>query len=156
MQLLYRAHENMGFRLLLNQAETIGINGHEIGIIGVENWGKSPFEQYGDLRKAIADLKPVPFKILLSHDPSHWQAEVHEKTDISLTLSGHTHAMQFGFKIGRYQWSPVKYIYKLWSGLYGNNGQYLYVNRGLGSLGFPGRIGMRPEITCITLISSDR
>jgi len=156
IQLLYRAHENMGFRLLLNQAETIGINGHEIGIIGVENWGKPPFEQYGDLRKAIADLKPVPFKILLSHDPSHWQAEVHEKTDISLTLSGHTHAMQFGFKIGRYQWSPVKYIYKLWSGLYGNNGQYLYVNRGLGSLGFPGRIGMRPEITCITLISSDK
>ncbi len=152
MQLLYQAHEKMDFRLLLNQAETIGINGHEIGIIGVENWGKPPFEQYGNLQEAMVDLKPVPFKILLSHDPSHWQAEVHEKTDIDLTLSGHTHAMQFGFKVGKYQWSPVKYIYRLWSGLYGNNGQYLYVNRGLGSLGFPGRIGMRPEITLITLI----
>jgi predicted MPP superfamily phosphohydrolase len=156
MKLLYRAHESMNFRLLLNQSETIGINGHEIGIVGIENWGKPPFVQYGNLRKAIGDLKPVPFKILLSHDPSHWQAEVHEKTDIDLTLSGHTHAMQFGFRIGKYQWSPVKYIYKLWSGLYGNNGQYLYVNRGLGSLGFPGRIGMRPEITLITLISSDK
>lgn len=154
MQLLYRAHENMDFRLLLNQSDTISINGHEIGIIGVENWGKPPFEQYGNLQKAIAGLKPVAFKILLSHDPSHWQAEVHEKTDIDLTLSGHTHAMQFGFKVGRFQWSPVKYMYRMWSGLYGDNGQYLYVNRGLGSLGFPGRIGMRPEITLIKLISS--
>jgi predicted MPP superfamily phosphohydrolase len=154
MQLLYRAHEMMDFRLLLNQSDTISIDGHEIGIIGVENWGKPPFEQYGNLQKAIAGLKPVAFKILLSHDPSHWQAEVHDKTDVDLTLSGHTHAMQFGIRIGRFQWSPVKYMYKLWSGLYGNNGQYLYVNRGLGSLGFPGRIGMRPEITLIRLISS--
>jgi predicted MPP superfamily phosphohydrolase len=154
MQLLYKAHQNMDFRLLLNQSDTISINGHTIGILGVENWGKPPFEQYGDLQKAIAGLKPVTFKILLSHDPSHWQAEVHEKTDIDLTLSGHTHAMQFGFKVGRFQWSPVKYMYKLWSGLYGNNGQYLYVNRGLGSLGFPGRIGMRPEITLIKLVAS--
>jgi predicted MPP superfamily phosphohydrolase len=156
MQFLYRAYEKMDFRLLLNQSETIGINGHEIGIIGVENWGKPPFEKYGDLSKAMADLKPVPFKMLLSHDPSHWQEEVHEKTDINLTLSGHTHAMQFGFKLGSYQWSPIKYLYKLWSGLYGKNGQYLYVNRGLGSLGFPGRVGMRPEITLITLVSSDQ
>jgi len=155
MQLLYRAHEKMDFRLLLNQSDTLGINGHEIGIIGVENWGKPPFEQYGNLQKAVSDLKPVSFKILLSHDPSHWQEEVHQKTDIDLTLSGHTHAMQFGFRIGRFQWSPVKYLYRLWSGLYGNKGQYLYVNRGLGSLGFPGRIGMRPEITLITLLSSE-
>ncbi len=151
MQLLYRAHEMMDFRLLLNQSDIISINGNDIGIIGVENWGKPPFEQYGDLQEAMADLGPVDFKILLSHDPSHWQAEVHQKTDIDLTLSGHTHAMQFGIKVGRFQWSPVKYIYRFWSGLYGNNGQYLYVNRGLGSLGFPGRIGMRPEITLFDL-----
>jgi predicted MPP superfamily phosphohydrolase len=156
MQLFYRAHENMNFRLLLNQAVTVSINGDEIGIIGVENWGKPPFKRYGNLRKAMANLKPVSFKILLTHDPSHWQAEIQEKRDINLTLSGHTHAMQFGFKIGKYQWSPIKYLYELWSGLYGSNGQYLYVNRGLGSLGFPGRIGMRPEITLITLTLSDQ
>lgn len=151
MELLYKTHRAIGFKLLMNQSDTIALNGHEIGIIGVENWGKPPFMQYGDLKKATENLKSLPFKILLSHDPSHWTAEVYEKTDIDLTLSGHTHAMQFGFKIGKNQWSPVKYIYKFWSGLYGNNGQYLYVNRGLGSLGFPGRVGMRPEITLITL-----
>ena len=151
MNLLYALHKAMGFKLLLNDSDLISLNGHAIGIIGVENWGKPPFMQYGDLEKATKNLKPVPFKILLSHDPSHWSAEVHKKTDIDLTLSGHTHAMQFGIKIGKFQWSPVKYIYKLWSGLYGNNGQYLYVNRGLGSLGFPGRVGMRPEITLIQL-----
>ncbi len=151
MKLLYSMHKSMGFRLLLNESDVLKKDGHEIGIIGVENWGKPPFMQYGDLKKATENLKPVPFKILLSHDPSHWSAEIHEKTDIDLTLSGHTHGMQFGFKIGKFQWSPVKYIYKLWSGLYGNNGQYLYVNRGLGSLGFPGRVGMRPEITLIGL-----
>ncbi len=156
MRLLFSAYEQMDFRLLRNQSETIRINGHEIGIIGVENWGKPPFGKYGDLSKAMADLKPVPFKMLLSHDPSHWQEEVYDKTDIHLTLSGHTHAMQFGFKMGNFKWSPIKYLYKLWSGLYGKDGQYLYINRGLGSLGFPGRVGMRPEITLITLVSSDK
>ncbi|QAA82971.1 metallophosphoesterase [Aequorivita sp. H23M31] len=139
----------IGFRLLLNESEIVIVNSNEVAIIGVENWGKPPFNQYGDLEKALKTVREIPSKILLSHDPSHWKEEVLSHPDIFLTLSGHTHGMQAGFSVGGKQWSPIKYKYKEWAGLYEQRGQYLYVNRGLGWMGFPGRFGMRPEITCI-------
>lgn len=142
-------HKKIGFKLLLNEAEILIINSHEVALIGVENWGKPPFKQYGDLVKALATVNNISPKILLSHDPSHWKEEVLNHPDIFLTLSGHTHGMQAGVSIGSKQWSPIKYKYKEWAGLYQVAGQYLYVNRGLGWMGFPGRFGMRPEITCI-------
>ena len=139
------------FQLLLNDSEIIDKEGDKIAIVGVENWGNPPFKQYGDLSKAIENVKDIPFKILLSHDPTHWNEEVVDKTNIALTLSGHTHGMQAGIKIRSKQWSPIKYKYKQWAGLYRESNQYLYVNRGLGWMGFPGRLGMRPEITFIEL-----
>lgn len=142
-------HKEIGFNLLLNESEIFKIDNSEIAIIGVENWGAPPFKQYGDLNKAIRSVDHIPFKILLSHDPSHWSLEVIEKTNISLTLSGHTHGMQAGIQFRTKKWSPIKYKYKHWAGLYQHLDQYLYVTRGLGWLGFPGRLGMRPEITCI-------
>ncbi|MDU8885682.1 metallophosphoesterase [Yeosuana sp. MJ-SS3] len=144
-------YNDIGFKLLLNESVIISENNEDIAIIGVENWGKQPFKQYGDLKRAMQNVKNVSFKILLSHDPSHWSEEVLFKTNISLTLSGHTHGMQLGFHYKNMQWSPIKYKHKHWAGLYDHNGQYLYINRGLGWLGFPGRIGMRPEITLIEL-----
>jgi predicted MPP superfamily phosphohydrolase len=153
LMMLFKVHEDMGFELLRNAWDTVRINGSTLGIIGVENWGQPPFKQYGDLDKAMDGLPETGFNILLSHDPSHWDAKVLNKTTIPLTLSGHTHAMQFGVRLGKFRWSPSKYIYSRWNGLYRENGQALYVNRGLGFLGFPGRIGLRPEITLITLRS---
>ncbi|WAC03964.1 metallophosphoesterase [Lacinutrix neustonica] len=147
-------YKAIGFKLLLNEAEIIEKSGEYLALIGVENWGSPPFKQYGDLKKAMAEVSRIPFKILLSHDPSHWKEEVINTTNISLTLSGHTHGMQAGFEYKKLQWSPIKYKYKEWAGLYKENNQYLYVNRGLGWLGFPGRLGMRPEITCIELKST--
>ena len=141
--------EDIGFKLLLNQSEVIERNGEKIAIVGVENWGSPPFKQYGDLDKAYKSLNGVPFKILLSHDPSHWSEEVLKTTDIALTLSGHTHGMQAGIHLKNSHWSPIKYKYQHWAGLYTEGNQHLYVTRGLGWLGFPGRLGMRPEITCI-------
>ncbi len=153
MNMFYDVHRDMGFRLLRNEGDTLRIKGALLAVIGVENWGQPPFKQYGDLQKSLQHIPDTAFKVLLSHDPTHWDAQVNGKTDIQLTLSGHTHAMQFGVKIGRFRWSPSKYIYKRWMGLYRENGQMLYVNRGLGFIGFPGRIGLRPEITLITLKS---
>jgi predicted MPP superfamily phosphohydrolase len=144
-------YEAIDFKLLLNEPEIISENNEHIAIIGVENWGKPPFKQYGDLQKALKNVENIPFKILLSHDPIHWTEEVIDKTDISLTLSGHTHGMQAGFQHKNFQWSPIKYKYEHWAGLYKKQAQYLYVNRGLGWLGFPGRLGMRPEITFLEL-----
>jgi uncharacterized protein len=140
-----------GFDLLLNEHRTISLNGDSLEIIGVENWGKPPFPQYGDLGKAMSGVDPQHVKILLSHDPSHWDLQVSQKEDIDLTLSGHTHGMQFGIEIGNFRWSPSKWTYRHWAGLYAENGQQLYVNRGLGYTGFPGRVGIRPEITLLTL-----
>lgn len=148
---LKSAHQEIGFRLLLNESESVKIGNSEIAIIGVENWGLPPFPQYGNLPTASSKAKDKPFKILLSHDPSHWDAEVLQKTDIDLTLSGHTHGMQFGIEVGNIKWSPVKYKYPRWAGLYQEGRQYLYVNRGFGNIGFPGRVGMPPEITVIEL-----
>ena len=107
----------------------------------------------GDLPRAMSGVHPDQIKILLSHDPSHWDLQVDEKEDIDLTLSGHTHGMQLGIEIGKFRWSPSKWTYRHWAGLYGENGQQLYVNRGLGYTGFPGRIGIRPEITLLILQS---
>ena len=139
------------FQLLNNSNEVLVKESDSIAIIGVENWGRPPFSQYGDLQKAMFGISGVAFKILLSHDPTHWDAEIKSLTDIALTLSGHTHGMQFGIEIGSFSWSPAKYIYPRWAGLYHFNNQYLYVNRGFGYIGFPGRVGMPPEITLITL-----
>ena len=144
-------YNDIGFKLLLNESETIEINSEKIAIIGVENWGKPPFKQYGDLQTALKNIDDTPFKILLSHDPTHWTEEVIDKTYIALTLSGHTHGMQAAINLKNKTWSPIKYKYQHWAGLYTHNNQYLYVNRGLGWIGFPGRLGMRPEITVIEL-----
>ena len=144
-------YKKIDFKLLLNEAVSIEKEGQKIAIVGVENWGNPPFKQYGDLKKALKNVVNIPFKILLSHDPSHWNEEVTEKTNIALTLSGHTHGMQAGINIKSKNWSPIQYKYKQWAGLYKNLNQYLYVTRGLGWMGFPGRLGMRPEITLIEL-----
>ena len=144
-----------GFDLLLNENRTISLNGSSLSIIGVENWGKPPFPQLGDLEKALRGADPDLIRILLSHDPSHWDLMVKGREDIALTLSGHTHGMQFGIEIGNFRWSPSKWTYKHWAGHYLENGQHLYVNRGLGYTGFPGRVGIRPEITLITLQIED-
>ncbi len=142
----------IGFNLLLNQHVFIEKGNDRIAVVGVENWGKN-FKQAGDLKKASQELTKDDFKILLSHDPSHWEYEVkeHEK-HFQLTLSGHTHGLQFGIEIpGFFKWSPVQYVYKQWAGLYENLGRYIYVNRGLGFHAYPGRVGIWPEITVIQL-----
>lgn len=144
-------YKKIDFKLMLNEAVSIEKEGQKIAILGVENWGNPPFKQYGDLKKAMKSIVNISFKILLSHDPSHWNEEVTEKTNIALTLSGHTHGMQAGINIKSKNWSPIQYKYKQWAGLYERFNQYLYVNRGLGWMGFPGRLGMRPEITLIEL-----
>ena len=146
-------YTDIGFKLLLNESQIISKNNEQIAIIGIENWEKPPFKQYGNLQKAIKAVKAIPFKILLSHDPTHWTEEVMDKTNITLTLAGNTHGMQAAFQYKNLQWSPIKYKFKHWAGLYKHNQQYLYVNRGLGWLGFPARIGMRPEIPLIELRS---
>jgi predicted MPP superfamily phosphohydrolase len=148
-------HANSGWRLLMNEHVAIEKNGQKIALLGVENWGGNlRFPRYGKLENAHADTEHYPFKILLSHDPSHWDVQVSQEkvyNDIDLTLSGHTHGMQFGIEIPGLKWSPVQYIYKHWAGLYKQENQYLYVNRGLGFLGYPGRLGIWPEITVIEL-----
>ena len=144
-------YKKIGFKLLLNENDIIENGAEKIAIIGVENWGNPPFKQYGDLSLALEDTSEVPFKILLSHDPTHWEEEVIKNTNIDLTLSGHTHGMQAGVNLKNKKWSPIKYKYKHWAGLHKIKDQYLHVNRGLGWLGFPGRVGMRPEITYIEL-----
>ncbi len=155
MNRLYRAHRDSGFTLLRNQSVKIKRGRSEIFIAGVENWGLPPFRQYGDLDKALEDIPGDAYTILLSHDPSHWDAEVLGKTNVRLTLSGHTHGMQFGIRTRWFRWSPIQWKYPRWIGLYAEGGQYLYVNPGLGYIGYAGRIGVPPEITLITLKRSE-
>ena len=145
--------KEIGFDLLLNESRFLERDGQRIAIIGVENWGKGGFKKAGDLKKAAAQIKPDDFKILMSHDPSHWEAEViPDDYHYHLTLSGHTHGMQFGIEIpGWIKWSPVKWRYKHWAGIYEELGQYINVNRGFGYLGYPGRVGIWPEVTVIEL-----
>ncbi len=152
MNLLYEYQSEMNFQLLNNQNSIISKNGESIGIVGVENWGNRPFPQRGDLDEAIKGLENIPFKILMSHDPTHWTKKVlPHKSHFDLTLSGHTHGMQFGIEIPGFKWSPIEYIYPQWADLYEKSGEFLYVNRGFGFLGFPGRAGIMPEITIIEL-----
>ncbi len=152
MEDLYDAHNEMGWDLLLNESRFIEKDGERLAIIGVENWG-SGFKKAGDLNKALNKVSEKDFKILLTHDPSHWEAQViPHPFKIHLTLSGHTHGMQFGIEIpGIIKWSPAKWRYKQWAGVYGENKQYLNVNRGFGYLAYPGRVGMWPEVSVITL-----
>ena len=150
--LLKKVHKEIGFKLLLNNAVQIKKDNDAIALIGVENWGKGGFHKYGSLTKAAANVADDEFKILMSHDPSHWEAKTLEHAKhINLALAGHTHGMQFGIELFGFQWSPVKYVYPQWAGLYEKDGKYLYVNRGFGFLGFKGRLGIWPEITVITL-----
>ena len=141
-----------GFRLLKNENVAIERNGDKIYILGVENWGIPPFPQYGDLDKALQDVPENAVKILMSHDPSHFDEEVkNNPINIQLTLSGHTHGMQFGLDLKNIRWSPVQFKYKKWADLYESNGKYLYVNRGFGVIAYPGRVGVKPEITVFEL-----
>jgi predicted MPP superfamily phosphohydrolase len=153
MEKLLRNQTKMGFEMLLNSHTRIQKDGQSIVLAGVENWGsRRGFAKYGDLPKALEGVSSNEFTILLSHDPSHWEEETlsHEK-NIHLTLSGHTHGMQFGVEIPGIKWSPSKYIYPRWAGLYAENNRHLYVNRGFGFIGYPGRVGILPEITIIEL-----
>ena len=148
-------HAQMGWKLMMNEHKIFEKNGEQFALIGIENWGaKAGFPKYGDMRAATAGLDPAitPFSLLMSHDPSHWEAQVQpEYPYIDLTLSGHTHGMQFGVDIPGFKWSPVQYVYKQWAGLYAEGKQRLYVNRGFGFIGYPGRVGIMPEITVLTL-----
>lgn len=147
---LKATHKLMGWNLLMNESRYLSQNGDKIAILGIENWSaKGRFPKYGSLAKAYENTDEASVKILLSHDPSHWRAEVLEQyEDIDLMLAGHTHGMQFGIEIGNFRWSPVQYFYEEWADLYTKANQYLYVNRGFGFIGYPGRIGILPEI-CI-------
>ena len=150
---LAKVHENMGWRLLMNEHVVLEKNGEGIALLGIENWSnKARFPKHGKMDLAYAGAEKYPFKILMSHDPSHWDGQVRSQyPDIDLTLSGHTHGMQFGVEIPGFKWSPVQYVYKQWAGLYEKGKQKLYVNRGFGFIGYPGRVGILPEITVIEL-----
>ena len=150
---LFQLQKQMGWQLLLNEHCYLERDGEKIALIGVENWGHGRFSKYGDLNKAMEGVNTEDFKILMSHDPTHWQEVVlPENKDIQLTLSGHTHGMQCGIEIpGWLKWSPSQYIYKYWGGMYEEGGKYLNVNRGFGYHAFPGRLGVWPEITVIEL-----
>mgnify|MGYP001493162543 FL=1 len=150
---LLNSQKEMGFKLLLNESVNINSLNQSISLVGVENWGKGGFRKNGDIDKACVGLRKKDFKVVMSHDPSHWdQILLNHQTHFHLTLSGHTHGMQFGIEIpGWIKWSPVKWVYKYWAGIYYEKNQYLNVNRGFGVLGFPGRVGVWPEISVITL-----
>ena len=154
MEEMYRVHKQLGWKLMLNEHVIFEKDGEQLALIGVENWGANlHFKKYGRLDLAYKGTEAVPFKLLLSHDPSHFDTEVTEQyKDIDLTLSGHTHGFQFGIEIpGYFRWSPAQYIYKQWAGIYRKGKQYVYVNRGLGCLGYMGRVGIQPEITVLEL-----
>lgn len=153
LQKLKNIQREMGWNLLLNENSIIEKSGERIALVGVENWGENGFKKAGDLDKACVGISEKDFKILMSHDPSHWQSVVkHDPRNFQLTLSGHTHGMQFGIEIpGILKWSPIKYRYKNWAGIYEEFGRYINVNRGFGFLGYPGRVGIWPEITVIQL-----
>ena len=142
-----------GFKLLRNENIALEKNGEKIYLLGVENWGIKPFPQYGDLDKALVGVPENAIKVLMSHDPTHFDEVVKKhKTNVHLTLSGHTHGMQFGLDLKNIKWSPVKFKYKKWADLYESEGKYLYVNRGFGVIAYPGRVGINPEITVIELV----
>jgi predicted MPP superfamily phosphohydrolase len=151
---LKKVHAQLGWKLMMNEHAIFEKNGEKIALLGIENFGaKGRFPKYGRMQDAYLGTENIPFKILLSHDPSHWDYQVtKEYKDIDLMLSGHTHGMQFGLDNPYFKWSPVKWMYKQWAGLYEEGKQKLYVNRGFGFIGYPGRVGILPEITVIELI----
>ena len=151
---LKQVHADMGWRLLMNEHVILEKNEEQIALLGIENWSaKANFPKHGKMKNAHAGTEKYPFKILMSHDPSHWEAEVvTQYKDVDLMLSGHTHGMQFGVELPGFKWSPVQYMYKQWAGLYEGENQKLYVNRGFGFIGYPGRVGVLPEITVIELV----
>jgi predicted MPP superfamily phosphohydrolase len=153
---LYEVHKNLGWDLLLNENRIIEQSGDKIAIVGVENWGSNlRFPRKGDLVKAKENTDEAAVKLLLSHDPSHWRAQVlKDHKDIDMMFAGHTHGMQFGIEFGDFKWSPAQYVYPEWSGLYEHEKQKLYVNVGYGFLGYPGRIGILPEVTVFELKSA--
>lgn len=153
LETLKKTHADMGWRLLMNEHVAFEKKGQQIALLGIENWGaKGRFPKYGKMDLAHPGTEQIPFKILLSHDPSHWDAQIRtEYPDIDLMLSGHTHGMQFGLENPYFKWSPVQWMYKQWAGLYEEGKQKLYVNRGFGFIGYPGRVGILPEITVIEL-----
>lgn len=154
LEKLKDAHKTLGWRLLMNEHVAIEKDNEKIALLGIENWGaKGNFPKYGKMNEAHKGTENYPFKILMSHDPSHWDAEIKPKyDDIDLTLAGHTHGMQFGVELPFFKFSPVQWMYKQWAGLYEDGSQKLYVNRGFGFIGYPGRVGILPEITVIELV----
>lgn len=153
LERLKQVHAQLGWRLLMNEHVLFEKGGEQIALLGIENWGaKGRFPKYGKMQEAYPGTEKIPFKMLLSHDPSHWDAEVKTQySDINLMFSGHTHGMQFGLENPYFKWSPVQWMYKQWAGLYEEGNQKLYVNRGYGFIGYPGRVGILPEITVIEL-----
>lgn len=151
---LKQVHKQMGWRLLMNEHVELERNGDAIALLGIENWSAlAQFPKYGRMDLAYPGTEKYPFKILMSHDPTHWDAEVRPKYgDIDLTLAGHTHGMQFGLETPFFKWSPVQWVYRQWAGLYEEGKQKIYVNRGYGFIGYPGRVGIMPEITVIELV----
>ena len=148
---LITAHKELGFDLLLNENRFLELGGEKLAILGVENWG-TRFSKHGLLDKAYLGTEEASVKLLLSHDPTHWDAQVRPTyKDIDVMFAGHTHGTQFGVNIGDFTWTPVQHVYRQWGGLYQEDSQYLYVNRGFGYLGYPGRVGMPPEITIFEL-----
>lgn len=154
LEALKQVHAKLGWRLLMNEHVELEKAGSKIALLGIENWSaKGRFPKYGKMEQAYPGAAKYPFKILMSHDPSHWDAQVRTTyPDIDLMLSGHTHGMQFGVQMPGFQWSPVQYLYKQWAGLYEEGTQKLYVNPGFGFIGYPGRVGILPEITVIELV----
>jgi len=146
-------HKEMGWDLLMNEHRILKVDGDELAILGIENWGTGRFSKYGNLAKAYLHTDEIPAKVLLSHDPSHWDAQVRPSyPNIDLTLAGHTHGFQFGIEIGNFKWSPSQYAYTQWADLYQEGDQQLYVNRGFGFIGYPGRVGILPEVTILELV----
>jgi predicted MPP superfamily phosphohydrolase len=154
LEILKKVHAKLGWRLLMNEHVALEKGGEQIALLGIENWSaKARFPKHGRMDLAHPGTEKYPFKILMSHDPSHWDAQVKtDYPDIDLMLSGHTHGMQFGIEIPGFKWSPVQYMYKQWGGLYEADKMKLYVNRGFGFIGYPGRVGVLPEITVIELV----
>ena len=149
---LVAAHRHMGYDILMNEHRFLEQGGEKIAIVGNENWGGGGFAKYGKLEKAYQGTREAAVKLLLSHDPSHWDHQVRKiYPDIDMMFAGHTHGFQFGVEIGNFKWSPSQYAYKQWAGLYKEGSQYLYVNRGFGYIGYPGRIGIPPELTIVEL-----
>ena len=153
---LIEIHKNMGWDILMDEHRMIERNGNHLSLIGVQNWSSHlRFPKYGSMELATKDIQYGSFNILMSHDPSHWRSEILDKyKEVDIMLAGHTHGFQFGIDIPGLRWSPVQYIYKEWAGLYQEGNRFLYVNRGLGFLGYPGRVGILPEITVIDLHSA--